>query len=76
MEFSILIFSNRLSALKYSISQLRSNIRIVRENEIPGPLPSDEPDLKVTLKLISGDLSEIFYLGQKTAKEPHVYPTL
>ena len=75
MEFKIQIFENRLSALKFSISQLRSNIRIIRENEIPGPLASDEPNLEVTLKLLSGDLSEIFYLGERSAKEPTQYRT-
>lgn len=75
MEFTIRIFRNRLSALKFSISQLHLNIKIVSENILPGPLPSDEPDLEITLKLLSGDLSEIFYLGQRTGKEPYEFRT-
>ena len=75
MEFTIRIFANRFSALHYSISILRLNIKIVNKIELPGPLPCDEPDLEITLKLLSGDLSEIFYLGQRIAKEPTEYRT-
>jgi len=69
--FKITIFKNRLFSVRYAISQLRSQIRIIDTSEIPGPLPSDEPDMEVTLKLLPGaDLSEIFYLGERARKEP------
>ena len=69
--FKITIFKNRLFSVQYAISRLRSQIRIIDTSEIPGPLPSDEPDLIVTLKLLPGaDLSEIFYLGDRSRKEP------
>lgn len=69
--FKITIFKNRLFSIQYAISQLRSQIRIIETRNIPGNLPSDEPDLELTLKLLPGaDLSEIFYLGDRARKEP------
>jgi hypothetical protein len=69
--FKITIFKNRLFSVRYAISQLRLNLRVIETNDIPGPLPSDEPDLIVTIKLLPGaDLSEIFYLGDRARKEP------
>ena len=69
--FKITIFKNRLFSIRYAISQLRLNIRVIETYDIPGPLPSDEPDLVVTLKLLpDADLSEIFYLGDRARKEP------
>jgi len=73
--FKIKICQDRISALKYSISQLSLNIKVIDIIELPGPIPSEDPDTEITLKLLSEDLGEIFYLGQRTSKEPHVYPT-
>ena len=69
--FKITIFKNRLFSVQYAISRLQSQIRIIEVFDIPGPLPSDEPDCIVTLKLLPGaDLSEIFYLADRAGKEP------
>lgn len=67
--FKIRIFSNRLFSIKYAIGQLKLNIQVIDILKIPGP-NSEEPDIEVTLKLLSDDLSEIFYMADRARKEP------
>lgn len=62
-EFKIKILGNALPGIKFSINFQRLNIRIINEAMLPGPIPGGDPDMEITLELLSGDLSEIFYMA-------------
>ena len=72
MEFNLLIFKNQLEPVKYSIGQMNrfgAKLAILEQTTIPGT-GTDEPDTILTIKLLSGNIEDVFHLGWKAAKEP------
>jgi hypothetical protein len=69
MEFKIETVKARVFTITWCINYYHFNIKIIEVKEIPGPGPCDRMDTEMTLKLLSGDLGEIFKLGFYTALE-------
>ena len=66
-EFKIQILRKTLSGIKFSINFQKLNIRVINEAMLPGPVPYGDPEMEITLQLLSGDLSEIYKLATLAA---------
>ena len=74
--FTIQIQKKTLPGIKFSIAYQHLNIRITKEQILPGPVPDGDPEMEITLQLLSGDISEIFHMAffaalQKTTISLH-----
>lgn len=69
MEFQVKIEQKWISSIKFTINFRRLNIKIHKTEEIPGPIPSGDPDTELTLKLLSDNPAEIFFLGFYSGQE-------
>jgi len=69
VDFKIKIQKRWISSITFIINYRRLNIKIIKIDSIPGPLPIDEPDTEVTLQLLSEDLGEVFFLGFYLSQE-------
>lgn len=67
MEGIIKIRKKEESKIVRGINLLRLSVQITNRKEIPGPLPTGDPDTEITLK--SEDLAAIFELGKFFGKE-------
>ena len=69
MEFKIKIEKKWIGPIEFIINYRHLNIKIIKKEPIPGPMTSEDPDTEVTLRLLSGNPGEIFFLGFYAGQE-------
>jgi hypothetical protein len=69
--FNLNIRRALLNPLKYSASFQKLNIQIISVVDLPGPVPMDEPEIRITVKY--EDPAEIFQWAFMAAKEKQTF---